>query len=397
MPPKEIPTRRQPGRKRKTPDKLGVVNPEPDTSTGRRAKKSKPPVVTHDSDSSSDDESTRTENQNASGPQLQESVLKSILDKLNNMEGELNFMKEQMADNGSSKAAADNTLKKRAKKSTPVAPAKGKSKITPQEGESESDLSSVEDLGDMEDQEENSEDEDIFAPFDHLVGDSTGGKLRKDILANKFVEFSDLLPEYGLPENKEYAFKVKDSGKSTTLVKQKHKRNLNIFEWLKAFDIYASVYIDRAKSAEEVKSLTKALLTYKRNMQDLKDKGYDWVAYDRHFRKKQEVKLRSWASLSSSLMLFYAGGNRGNNRSFRNFARGQPFRRKYQQDQEGHRTRIPKGYCFSYHNKNNFCSRKDCSYKHQCFKCERGDHPAYKCSSDRGPTKQGGQERGGKP
>ena len=229
------------------------------------------------------------------------------------------------------------------------------------------------------------EDEVPLAPFDHLVGESTNETLRKKILKNKFVEFSELLPEYGSPQNKEYAFKMKQSSKSTTLVRQKEKRNLPMYEWLKAYDIFTAIYLERATTVKEMNALTKSLLTYRRNIQDLKEKGYDWVAYDRHFRQRMEAKPIPWECLPQSLMLYYQGNGKPYKPSRKGdfqYQRGNSFR-----PQSKRRGLIPYGYCFSFHAENKFCADKQCKYSHKCFKCEQ-QHQFYKCDSSKPPKQE---------
>ena len=121
--------------------------------------------------------------------------------------------------------------------------------------------------------------------FGAMIGDSVQPSTRKKILANNFVELSDLLPRYSFNHPDEFILKQKDSSSGATFVRNKKKTLLPFNLWCEAFDIYSAVYVERAISTSQAIFISKGLLTYKRNISNLKKIGHDWQSYDRHFRR----------------------------------------------------------------------------------------------------------------
>ena len=82
---------------------------------------------------------------------------------------------------------------------------------------------------------------------------------------------------------------------------------LTIFQWPEAFDIYSSVYLERASSRKEAITLNRDLLTYKRNRNTLSlhQQNYNWQDLKRHFRREQEVKPVARSTVCQDLLPKY--------------------------------------------------------------------------------------------
>ena len=240
-------------------------------------------------------------------------------------------------------------------------------------GESDTDSDSDSD-SDYED------DYTIDRVFGGTIGDSIKPKLRKRILAGKFVELHELLPNYSTKKNPEFVFKTNPHSHQPTIVKNTKGSISSFGEWCEAMNVLSSVEIERAKTLEESTKLSKGLLTYRNQVQKLKNLGYDWFNFDRHFRMDMEIRRFPWETMRHDLMLQYqprVQQSLNNTQSFRNSSLGNKGKHTHQKKQNN----IPNGYCFPFHSQNNECKEgKQCKYEHKCFKCKAGVHPSYKCS-----------------
>ena len=93
------------------------------------------------------------------------------------------------------------------------------------------------------------------------------------ILAGKFVEFSDLLPQSNLCQQQEEEYVMKSFGKNkmATYTRNQNKQNLPYFLWLEACDIFTSIYVERATSRDAMLETLKSLLTYKKKSHTRED------------------------------------------------------------------------------------------------------------------------------
>ena len=209
--------------------------------------------------------------------------------------------------------------------------------------------------------------------FGSLIGMGVSDNLRKKILNNKFIELSLLLPLYTHQDTDEFVLK-KGLHESPKFVKNKPNRNITIAQWNEAFDIFISIHIECARTHSEVIKLTKALLTYRKEINNMKRLGYDWANYDRHFRTEREATICPWATTRQDLLLHYQHNNRDTfrpyNRNFNQTTAKKPLRTK-----DGNS--IPFGYCLSYHSINDRCNNKQCGFKHQCPRCQQ-NHPIFR-------------------
>ena len=108
--------------------------------------------------------------------------------------------------------------------------------------------------------------------FGSIIGSSVNTKLRQKIISDKFVEMSDLLPQYYMQDSEEYVMQFKTKA---TFVKNKPRKTLNFNQWIEAFDIYTSIYIERATSVHDSTKILRALLTYRKELTNMKKLQYN--------------------------------------------------------------------------------------------------------------------------
>ena len=223
----------------------------------------------------------------------------------------------------------------------------------------------------------------IDRAFGGTVGDSIKPKLRKRILAGKFVELHELLPNNSTKKHPEFVFKTSSLSHQPTIVKNNNRSISSFGEWQEAMNTLSSIEIERAKTLDEAINLSKGLLTYRNQVAKLKILGYDWLNFDRHFRMQREIKRFPWESMRQDLMLQYQPRVQqaldNTNQYYRNNSLGRQGKHINQRKQSN----IPNGFCFAFHNPNAECKEsKHCKYEHKCFKCKAELHPAYKCQQN---------------
>ena len=244
--------------------------------------------------------------------------------------------------------------------------------------------------GESDDDEANSVDHDDEpqSTFRRKVGDTVSRKSEKKVVSNKFIEFSELLPRYGMVDEQEYNLNFKPGASKATFVRSKNtKKILSFPQWLEACDVFIALFVRRAKTVKEAINLTAELLTYRRNISLLKRQGYNWAEYDRHFRKDQEADLASWAIIDQDLKFMYEPSSVFSKppTNISNF-RGSNNQNQYTQRKNNKKSSlsigdgktIPYGYCVYYHAREKSCTKgKSCIHKHECPSCEI-EHPAFK-------------------
>ena len=352
------------------------TEPPPATSKNKRGRASTaapPPQTPAATAAPETPPPTTAAHETVSTPDLTQQTLLAILNRLNALE-DAQTAKTIDTRNQNQNPGADNN-KPGPSGEPPNKKNKGRAKVVARntfhdrgdsdDEDSEAEEGEVSDESSGESSDEDDDDE-VYTPFDDMIDDNLTKKLEKRILANKFVEFCDILPDLEHPQEEQYTMKLQQDKKGTLLTRKYNRKNLPFHLWQQAFQIFTTIYVGRAKTVKEAKQITRELATYLRNVTELKDKGYRWLAFDRSFRRKQSKKLKSWASIPLGLMLKYQsprGSRSGGNRSF-NF---QP------------RSDIPRGYCFKYHSKGQYCESVDtCRYRHDCYKCHN-QHVAYRC------------------
>ena len=235
-----------------------------------------------------------------------------------------------------------------------------------------------------------SESEDDYSAYDKpitsfgtLVGEGIQQKIKLKILADKFVEMSSLLPQHRSTDPEEFIMK-QGRNSSATFVKQRPKTSLSISKWNEAFEIYMAIYLEKAHSSSDMLKLARSLLTYKKEVNNLCKLGYDWLAYDHHFRSDRAAKPFPWATTRQDLLMEY----QPQRRNFR------PYSTQQQSKQYGQKkslrtkdgNHIPFGYCMAFHTRNSRCETPNCSFQHSCPKCATR-HPIYRPCNNNTNTK----------
>jgi hypothetical protein len=239
--------------------------------------------------------------------------------------------------------------------------------------------------------------------FGLLVGENVSLKLRNDIIADKYIEFYDLLPE-ATTEDQTLVFKKSDDN-SVRLVKESKHKFISLDQWNMAFASYMAVYHTKASTHKLCSNLLLEMLTYQRDINTLAKQQLPWFRYDIQFRKDRSVNPSRFSfsdlrhDLIASLKTFSVnrspfrqgqGQTRFDQRtsSFnnRNSYQGTSNTNQGTSTAKGNTTnqgyKVPPGHCFAFHSKNNLCRTPggQCRFKHTCPKCTQR-HPVFQCKN----------------
>lgn len=210
----------------------------------------------------------------------------------------------------------------------------------------------------------------IFTSIGINLGARVSAKLKAKIWAHEYVDFGALLTV--APPRERFALSmsstVGNSGKPELTFEQcnSSKKVTNIQQWVTAFNIFASVYAERA-SGDVPK-----LLKYCEVVRDLSQKSADWLFYDEQFRYLRQSAPLSypWDQIHWELWLRAMTNSRGRSQfsattdRVNSRARFRPSSNNF-----------PKGTCWAFH-AGRQC--KGCHYEHVCYKCQ-AQHPASQC------------------
>lgn len=215
------------------------------------------------------------------------------------------------------------------------------------------------------------------------LGSQIPEKIKELILNDKFVDFHDIVnPD--VPNAYTMAMLGNNTSPELGFCRKK-KRPLSETEWSSAWDEYMSVYV--GKFPDKMNDL----LTYGRSIKAMMSHKIDWNYYDTQFRKSREYSKCSWTAIRIDLQLAASTFRNGNNSEARNKT-GEQYKKS---------TRVPAGYCFKFHDRNQRCEARDCNYKHYCPDCKK-PHPIYfGCRSQaykhRSPHREGENRRSRSP
>ena len=336
---------------------------------------------------------TETDSESDETPQPSTSAKPSfeeiILERLDNLQSEVNSLKRNRNDDSQSEARLTHTSKrKRNNKSVESAPrSTTKSHQTPSRESSPSPSLQSNPIS-MSDSDSDMEDDFDYSPtasFGSTIGSVVTSKLKSKILAGKFVEMSDLLTRTNLKSSQEEYHMRPGKNNYSKFVKNQNVRNLPFSLWTKAFDVFISIYLERATTRDAILREAKHLLTYKEIVSRLMRTGHDWQNYDRHFRLEHEGNPMPWNTTRHDLMLEYQASS--NNESQRPFRQQQHSSAKKLKTKDG--AFIPVGYCTTYHSRNTHCTQKPCGYSHICPSCSLR-HPVFACNKQSKTTTPGG-------
>ena len=302
--------------------------------------------------------------------------------------------KRRAAENTESEISDEEGVEVEVSKKKPAGAPPKKKKRKEADDTSEGELSSDdEDDSDDDSTEDAPLKKSLYSSFGHRVGNTLSKKHSKKISSEKFIEFSEILPQFGVTREEE--FSLKSRGNQTTFVKRKNIRDLPFPLWLRAYDTWMAVYV-KSKSGAEAVELMQDLLTYKKNIELLQRRGHNFSAYDRHFRMEQETNPVPWWVTRHDLLMEYPA-NHSTNNSFRYNAYPNNQKRNFNsytgrntqpRHEKGQGTtlrtaegvNIPPGLCAAYNSKSKTCQFGGaCRYTHKCT-CG-ANHPVYSCRS----------------
>lgn len=191
------------------------------------------------------------------------------------------------------------------------------------------------------------------------LGSNVKDSIKSKIWQHKYIDLFELLhPQTASTFS--LSFASYDSTSPSLQLTPQRKRPLTENEWATAMDIYMAVYVQ--KFPQDVPNL----LTYIQHIKDLMRHGADWLMYDTQFRIDREFTHCSWSSVRQDLEL----------RAFRSLQSPKPTFRP-QSTTQSNFTRVPTGYCFSFHQRGTRCYNQNCRYKHLCPKCSK-PHPLFR-------------------
>ena len=210
-----------------------------------------------------------------------------------------------------------------------------------------------------------------------LLGHLLSAKIKQDIWDDKFVDMAALL----YPDTHTSSYGVQfagvlasEQGHGEHRFAPRKKKVITINDWVKAFQIYMAVYIQ--KPGRE--ACAPELLTYMAEIQSIAEDGLDWALYDDQYRRDRASNLSPppWSAVNQPL----------HNVIMRKRNSGMPPGQAQQKPSTGnfrnnHNTSsIPVDFCFAYHSRTRRCEKASCPFKHQCFKCNHPrHHPAFTC------------------
>ena len=221
--------------------------------------------------------------------------------------------------------------------------------------------------------------------FGLLVGQHISQTLRQKIVADKYVDMHDLLPENTKAEQ-HLVLTSSLAGDNLKLLKDSKDVKISILQWNQAFVHYMAIYYTTVAPNLQG-NLFLEMLTYQRDINTLATQDLPWWRYDSQFRRDRSVNplLFSFVTLRHDLIATLAASRR-NNQSFRDSFRQNKFSsndRKFNHKsrsaaQTDGRASVPRGFCFKYHATKEKCQTRNCPFKHECFKCNQ-PHPIFMC------------------
>ncbi len=202
----------------------------------------------------------------------------------------------------------------------------------------------------------------VSSPFTAGVtlAKSVSSDLKSKIVSNKSVELGSLIDSKQI--DTVYALKNQATDEGFLPVWSPLQPKSKPLSLLQAFLKYGSVF------AEAHPDKVQHIFSYMYKILDLASCKGDWQYYDREFRKDKVDCGYSFSGRRVDLYtkaLAKGGDFTGQDRG--KVYTNQPFR-------------VPKGYCYAYHDKNSRCTNSPCRYEHNCYRCESSKaHPSFMC------------------
>ena len=204
-----------------------------------------------------------------------------------------------------------------------------------------------------------------YASYDLYPSQHVSDKLKQAIWANKFVEFSALLPEQ-LSQPESVAVSVKTAGHTTIHVPNSKPapRDLNIDQWVSAFTVFMDIYVQ--KFPQETRALLAYLNRIRSYARSSGQRAFNF--YDRTFRQHRQSRPLRWvkshAEIWQRMMEIAPPGSSSGVKSGQNAPqKGRPF----------------KGVCHMFSAGGHAaCTRRPCPFAHICAFCKK-NHPVSRC------------------
>ena len=114
---------------------------------------------------------------------------------------------------------------------------------------------------------------------------------------NKYVDFVDLL----YPDDRGKMDVAYNGGGSVTLSECRPKEIRDILQWTDAFEIYASVYLEKLENQNKYHKL----MTYARYVRKLASRGLNWREYDHQYRHDRPCydDIPEWTGVRQDLVI----------------------------------------------------------------------------------------------
>lgn len=155
----------------------------------------------------------------------------------------------------------------------------------------------------------------------------------------------------------------KNNNAPTLSFAPKHRRKLSENEWSRAFDDFLATY------SAKYPHLLQDVISYGKFIKELMNKGMNWHLYDAQFRRDREKSLCKWTTIRIDLQISASYPTKQLLEKRQTTSKSAS---RYDSD-----TKVPLGYCFDYHTRGKFCSKKDCTYSHKCPICSK-PHPLFR-------------------
>ena len=198
-------------------------------------------------------------------------------------------------------------------------------------------------------------------------------RLKAKIWAGEYVDLALLLHD-NFAQPQDYALSVQSAGdgQGPTLCVSPAKGKTDVLsfqQWLKAFEMFMSVYLVHPGHLPSAPHMLKYIET----VRNLYERGGNWHAYDEAFRSLRQQRGWAWDSVNWELWM-----NASQSPARRVFpSGGSPFPGK---GKARPRSASP---CFIY-NRGGSCRADTCRFTHKCRRCN-GPHPLSRC---RAPEKR---------
>ncbi|XP_070204476.1 uncharacterized protein [Littorina saxatilis] len=212
-------------------------------------------------------------------------------------------------------------------------------------------------------------------PVDLFVED----KIKQRIWTNEAIDMALLVkgeegPSYDVTITKSTegpSLQIRDSPQKASTLSESR--------WMAAWNIFTAIYVQKFSAAGQ------GLAVHFQQVQLLMQEKGDWRGYDRSFRRMVQQGLKTWGASCPEL---YTTARL----KFIQSVQNAPLRCDSPADGNRWNAGAPKGYCLNFHVKGS-CTLNRCRYKHACFHCQNGEHPAISCPE----AKQADQSFRGKP